>query len=268
MAFGWKWSAWAGLLLVGTMAASAAAQERQKQVATSHKPVASGTYYVEFRAADIGVYGHSYIMFGRLGPGGRPATVRYADFHPEGGTLGLAVGHAVPVAAEMTPDPETLRLPITASFRRTITAAQYASMVDAINRVHANNRVWSALAYNCNAFVGDVASSIGMKTPTSLLFATAFIPALRSLNEPDDGSAAASPGSHRAAPERDLFSLSRIPALPHVPVLRFSSENDTATPAPRRPRRAVAAHSRRPAPPNPSRTEPPPPATSTHRSAN
>ena len=185
MAFGCRWrAAFAALVLLGTAGTLAVVPPAVAQAPTSAASAGPASYYVEFRAADIGVYGHSYIVFGRLGPGGRPATVQYADFHPEGGTLGLAVGHAVPVAADMTPEKETLTLPITSSFRRAITAAQYKAILATIQRVHANNHVWSALAYNCNSFVGDVAEAIGMKSPTSLLFSTAYIPALRYLNDP------------------------------------------------------------------------------------
>ena len=48
-------------------------------------------YYVEFRAALDGVYGHSYIAYGRLITLGRPATAAYADIHPIGGFTSMVV---------------------------------------------------------------------------------------------------------------------------------------------------------------------------------
>jgi hypothetical protein len=214
MAFASRWGlACAALVLIGVAGTqgflSPAAAQGQTVAPSAPAAPVPASYYIEFRAADVGVYGHSYIAFGRLGPGGKPATVQYADFHPEGGMLGLAVGHVLPVAADMTPEKETLTLPITASFRRKITAAQYKKVQEAIKTAHANNHVWSALAYNCNTFVGDVAEAIGMKTPTSILFSTAYIPALRFLNEtPAEASAnarAAAPrnsAARAAAPKR------------------------------------------------------------------
>jgi hypothetical protein len=71
----------------------------------------NGGYFVEFRAAEIGVYGHSYIAYGRLNRRGRRTEVHYADLHPEGGFSGLALGHVVPVAGSFEPEPETLTLP-------------------------------------------------------------------------------------------------------------------------------------------------------------
>ena len=41
-------------------------------------------YYVEFRVAVDGVYGHSYIAYGHLDSLGRAATATYADIHPTG----------------------------------------------------------------------------------------------------------------------------------------------------------------------------------------
>ena len=51
---------------------------------TSAWAASAAPYYVEFRAVDIGVYGHSYIAYGRLKANGQPSTVQYADFHPKG----------------------------------------------------------------------------------------------------------------------------------------------------------------------------------------
>ena len=44
-------------------------------------------YYVEFRVAVDGVYGHSYIAYGHLNSLGRAATATYADIHPTGDSL-------------------------------------------------------------------------------------------------------------------------------------------------------------------------------------
>jgi len=176
---------------------TAAAQPPQP----STPPQAS--YFVEFRVADMGVYGHSYIAYGRLSGSGKPANVQYADFHPDGGNVGLAVGHVVPVAAGMTPDPEVLKLPLNASWRLPITASQYRTLTAAVSAARADPKVWSALAYNCNSFVGDMAEVIGLKAPSSLLFANAYIPALRSINEtPADTRVAHTTSPRKPAPGR------------------------------------------------------------------
>ena len=164
---------------------------------------ARASYFVEFRVADMGVYGHSYIAYGRLSGSGKPTNIQYADFHPDGGNVGLAVGHVVPVAAGMTPDPDVLKLPLNASWRLPITATQYRTLTSAVGAARANPKVWSALAYNCNSFVGDMAEVIGLKAPSSLLFANAYIPALRTLNEaPADTRMAHTAAPNKPAPGR------------------------------------------------------------------
>ena len=198
------------------------AAAQQQSVANSMGAGASApaSYYVEFRAADIGVYGHSYIAYGRLGANGRPASVQYADFHPEGGNLGLVAGHLLPVVGDVTPEKETPSLPLSTVFRRTLTAAEYKRVTAAIRDAHANTRVWNALAYNCNSFVANVAQAIGMKTPPTILFASAFIPALRDLNATPTEAAAAKRGVARRGmttardvpPKRTQHTVPRQPS--------------------------------------------------------
>src|SRR4051812_48372394 len=53
---------------------------------------AKGPYYVEFRAATIGTYGHSYAVYGSVT--GKP---NYVDLHPMGNYAVMAVGHLLPV---------------------------------------------------------------------------------------------------------------------------------------------------------------------------
>src|SRR5215470_14465887 len=124
-------------------------------------------YYVEFRAVEIGVYGHSYIAYGRLNANGQPSSVQYADFHPKGGNLGLVVGHVLPVGGAVVPERETLSLPIVARYRRPLTEAEYRKLLTAITEAASNPHLWNALANNCNTFVGEMARAVGLRAPAS-----------------------------------------------------------------------------------------------------
>jgi hypothetical protein len=139
-------------------------------------------YYVEFRVAENGVYGHSYVAYGRLDGRGRPVSARYADVHPTGELLSAVVGHFLPMVAETEPDPETLRLPIVSHYRLTLSARQYRHLVAAVSRTRSAVQGWSIVAYNCNDFVADVAKSLGLRTPNSLTLPYDFIPMLRQMN--------------------------------------------------------------------------------------
>jgi hypothetical protein len=156
---------------------------------------ATGRYYVDFRVGLIGTYGHSYVAYGRLNAQGKPADAHYADLHPMGNYLVMAVGHVLPVPANTDWDPGVLELPVTSSYFRVINAADYARLQAALRKARAEKQpYWNALTNNCNHFIAKLARAIGLRTPTDLLISYAFIPALRDLNE---GSA---PPSRRATP--------------------------------------------------------------------
>jgi hypothetical protein len=140
-------------------------------------------YYVEFRVAVDGVYGHSYIAYGRLESSGRPATATYADIHPTGDFSSMVLGHFFPMEAATIPEKDTLGYKIASHFRRPLTAAEYRRLQSVIVRIRAARHSWNVLAYNCNDFVADVARGMGMQTPTTLSLPYDFIARLQVINE-------------------------------------------------------------------------------------
>ncbi len=140
-------------------------------------------YYVEFRAAVDGVYGHSYIAYGRLNAVGRPATIAYADVHPIGGFMSMVLGHFSPMRASTNPEKDTLVHQIASCFRQPLTAAEYDRLNSIIATIRAKGHSWSVLTYNCNDFVADVARGMGMQTPATLSLPYTFIPTLQAMNE-------------------------------------------------------------------------------------
>jgi hypothetical protein len=174
----------------------AAAQEATSSIGTAAanhpKPAGGGAYYIEFRVAEIGTYGHSYVMYGRLGGNGQPADRHYADLHPVGSYALMAIGHILPVPANTTWDPDVLKLPVSSSYRRKLSAADYQKLLAAVKRANANkNPTWNALTNNCNHYVAALARAIGMNAPDDLKLSYAFVPSLRTLNEPAQSATAA-----------------------------------------------------------------------------
>lgn len=152
--------------------------------ANPSKATSTGAYYVEFRVAQIGTYGHSYVAYGRLNAKGQPAEHRFADLHPIGNYALMALGHLVPVPATTKWDPDVEKLPISASWRRKLTAAEYNQLQAAIQRTRANaSPTWNAVTNNCNTYVAELAKAIGLRTPSNFQVSYTFIPALRDLNE-------------------------------------------------------------------------------------
>jgi hypothetical protein len=93
----------------------------------------------------------------------------------------------LPVPANTQWDPEVATLPISASYRRKLTQAQYKNLLAAIQRSKAEQRYWNAVTNNCNHYVGELARAVGLRTPGNFQVSYAFIPALRDLNESQAG---------------------------------------------------------------------------------
>jgi hypothetical protein len=150
-------------------------------------------YYIEFRVAQIGTYGHSYVAYGRLNGRRQPADAQYADLHPMGNYAVMMLGHILPVPANMEWDPDVLKLPIASTYRRNLNAAEYRKLLAALQRARATKqRTWNAVSNNCNHFVAELARAVGLRTPNNFQLSYSFVPALRDLNEPGGSSAKAS----------------------------------------------------------------------------
>src|SRR6186713_1798401 len=148
------------------------------------RPVpAAGGYYIEFRAARIGFYGHSYVAYGRLDRQGNAETTTYADLHPVGNYAVMAIGHFVPVPANTEWDPEVLDLPIAHKYRVKLNDTQYNNLLAALKRVNANRAYWNAVTNNCNHYVGQLAEAIGLRVPAQFHMSIGFIPDLQEMNE-------------------------------------------------------------------------------------
>src|SRR3954463_2410007 len=163
----------------------------------SHSQTAAGGYYIEFRVAQIGAYGHSYVAYGNTG--GRES---FADLHPMGNYAIMALGHVLPVPANTEWDPDVLKLPVTSRYRRSLNAEQYKKLLAALGTAKANRSpYWNAVTNNCNHFIGELAQAIGLKVPAQFQLSYAFVPALKELNEGTVGSGKSS-SEHRAAAPR------------------------------------------------------------------
>jgi hypothetical protein len=127
-------------------------------------------YFIEFRARNAAQYGHTFVLYGRVGTKGT-----IAGFHPAGdkpdcencSALPWMIGHILPVPAETGAsdgdnEPE---LYLTARYRIMLTAAEYKTVDAYIKYKQANKKMWHALFANCNQFAADIAEFIGLKTP-------------------------------------------------------------------------------------------------------
>jgi hypothetical protein len=180
------------MLAVGLMLTAASAQTSNSEQAAASLPAAkpvkpaaksSDGYFIEFRAARIGIYGHSYVAYGRLDRFGNPDTTTYADRHPMGNYAIMALGHFVPVPANTEWDPEVLDLPIAHKYRVKLNDSQYNNLLAAVKRANANTSYWNAVTSNCNHYVGQLAEAVGLRVPGAFHMSMGFIPDLQEMNE-------------------------------------------------------------------------------------
>lgn len=145
-------------------------------------------YFVEFRSRYALSYGHTFLVHGRLNARGEVGSVtadQVAGLHPAGeGPQLWSVGHVVPVPAETGPSDGDLEDQyISNRFRVVLDEAQYRRVSAYIKRKQRTATMWHAVLYNCNRWVGEVATFMGMKAPdNTLLYPAEYISSLRSLN--------------------------------------------------------------------------------------
>jgi hypothetical protein len=163
---------------VTVLATAAAAAETQAAKASG-----GGQYFIEFRSRYAWDYGHTYMVFGRVGE--RLTTANVAGLSPVGDdATAWVIGHYVPVPAETgATDGDLEEKYISARYRVTMDKPEFDRLVTYIRHLQATSHVWSAPLYNCNAFAGDVAKFMGLKVPaSSIIYPRVYINNLRKIN--------------------------------------------------------------------------------------
>jgi hypothetical protein len=142
-------------------------------------------YFIEFRARNAQSYGHTFSIFGRLDAKGKIIASQVAGLHPfTESPIPWMIGHLILVPSETgASDGDTEDQYVIARFRILLSADEYKKVTAFIKQLRDKSPTWHAVLYNCNAFVGDIAHFMGLKTPASTLSKPAeYIDSLRDLN--------------------------------------------------------------------------------------
>lgn len=149
-----------------------------KSPITKEEMAGRKTHYVDFRTrASFLPIGHHYAAIGKLDENGKPvpATEKTIGFTPKQGLVGALVGAVIEQQPEIHTDGADLERPLVSSFRTKITAAQHKRMMAVIRRFRADPPKWGMWTFNCNHFMGLIATTIGLKTPDGVeRWGTAF----------------------------------------------------------------------------------------------
>lgn len=141
-------------------------------------------YFIEFRSRYALSYGHTYVVFGRSTKDGEMINPQVAGLHPASTSeFPYVLGHFVPVKSETGwSDGDLEEQYRSASWRVMLSEAEYDQVVANIRKLQASSPVWQAAVYNCNAFVADIARSMGYKTPAIQNRPQQFVTKLREMN--------------------------------------------------------------------------------------
>jgi hypothetical protein len=150
-------------LSVASAQTDAQSQNTRRAAATS----GSGQYYFEFRSRQAWDYGHTFVVFGRVGEA--PSKNNVAGLSPKGDDPQMwLMGHYVPVPS----DTGVL-----------VSKEQYDRTVAYIRQLQAKSTTWSVELYNCNAFVADIAKFMGLRVPaSSWIYPKVFVSNMRKIN--------------------------------------------------------------------------------------
>ncbi len=161
---------------------SATRSRTSKRPTSSVSRLSAPRYFIEFRARSALSYGHTFVVFGRVGE--KLTAKNVAGLHPRGdSSITYLIGHLLPVQSDTgASDGDLDEQYTTARYRVMLSAAEYHRIVGHIRELQASSPTWHAATYNCNAFVGIIAHFVGLTSPPTWLFPDDFINSLRRMN--------------------------------------------------------------------------------------
>jgi hypothetical protein len=150
---------------------------------TARKPAqassARGPYYVDFRARTAASWGHAFVWYGKTSE----RAVEVAGLTPAGDVDRYILGYITWVPSETGAsygdlDPEYL----TAHYKVYLSEADAKRVFAYIKHLKENSPVWNAEISNCTGFIGDIASFMGLKTPSRWTRPENYVNELKALN--------------------------------------------------------------------------------------
>ena len=147
------------------------------------KPVrrstAKGPYYVDFRARTAASYGHAFVWYGKTSE----KQVEVAGLHPAGDVLPYVLGHLTWVPSETGASYGDLdEQYLTANYRVYLSEADAKKVFAYIKHLQATSPLWNAETTNCTAFIGRIASFMGLKAPFHLMKPEEYVNQLKEIN--------------------------------------------------------------------------------------
>ena len=132
-----------------------------------------------FRARTAASWGHAFVWYGKTSE----RQVEVAGLTPKGDETEYVLGYMTLVPSETGAsygdlDPQYL----TANYRVYLNEADAKRVFAYIRKLQASSPVWNAETFNCTSFIGDIASYMGLKTPSRWLRPENYVNRLKEMN--------------------------------------------------------------------------------------
>jgi hypothetical protein len=168
----------------GMAAANPTAVETSAATATPLEgkpdPKGKGRYYVDFRARTAASYGHAFVWYGRTDD----PKVEVAGLHPASDSpIPYIIGHVLPVPAETGASYGDLdEQYVTAHYRVYLSEPDAKKVFAYIKHLQQISLLWHGPTYNCITFIGTIASYMGLKTPSPMMYPEDYVKKLEEIN--------------------------------------------------------------------------------------
>ena len=144
------------------------------------------SFYLEFRARnEVGGFGHSYITLGTVDASGQGRQTVVVGFMPRSADDDYWSKFGLPVTGMLGVTRSDLQRRPDAQFRIAVKESTYLRLV---SKVRSLRRTWiqyELVVHNCNNFVSEIASSVGLRTPLiTAQYPVGYVTELRALNAP------------------------------------------------------------------------------------
>ena len=165
---------------VMTAAAAPAGPDSTSDVKPVRRVAGKGPYYVDFRARTAATYGHAFVWYGKTSE----KQVEVAGLAPAGDTLPYILGHIIFVPSMTGATYGDLdEQYLTASYRVYLNEADAKKVFAYIKHLQETSPLWNAATLNCTAFIGRIASFMGLKVPFHLIKPEPYVNELKALND-------------------------------------------------------------------------------------
>ncbi len=142
------------------------------------------SFYIDIRAREeAGGFGHTYVALGSIDQSGHEQQTVLVGFVPRSADDDRWSRFGIPVTGLVGVTRSDFVQQPAARFRVTISRTRYFRAVSKIYSLRSTWKTYDLLVHNCNGFAGQIANSVGLRTPViTAQYPMRYVAELRALN--------------------------------------------------------------------------------------